>query len=275
MGDQSLFLSEEAELLRWFLLPSEAQLHLLGQPLPLAMPPFHPKSYPGQQHHLSPRPFQPTTTTHSGRSRVEVERTSVAVSLNSSTEFSSGGKLEVSKSDVSSAGKSDVSSAERHAKAIQLLAQVCDGIDEPEEKMSSGIEPSPHSGPHSSGTCSEQPVAAAKGDVCSPNDPQVDQGTDSGLLDGRPASGHCVSQLWSSRAADGADPSEGDVRHCRGPGCSCERVREGREEDEADHCTKTKPDGTPKFHCPPKRIMKPTIEVWSHDLKHHEFHVDL
>lgn len=46
LGDQSLFLSEEAESLRWFLLPSEAQEYLLGETTPTTTPPpFTPKIY--------------------------------------------------------------------------------------------------------------------------------------------------------------------------------------------------------------------------------------
>ena len=46
-GDQSLFLGEEAEALRWFLLPSEARLYISGSshsPPPI-LPPFQPKRY--------------------------------------------------------------------------------------------------------------------------------------------------------------------------------------------------------------------------------------
>ena len=41
-----MFLSEEAEDLRWFLLPSEAQEYLLGETTPtITPPPFTPKIY--------------------------------------------------------------------------------------------------------------------------------------------------------------------------------------------------------------------------------------
>jgi len=250
LGDQSLFLSEEAELLRWFLLPSEAQLHLLGQPLPPATPPFLPKCYPTRQHHLSPRSFKPAAALHSDRSRVAVEKDSVAVSLNSST---------------IGCGRSECSSVEHPAKAsheVQLLAQVCNGISELGEKTSSSVEPSPHSVPHNSGTCREQPITVANGDVRSSNDCRVAQGAHHDLLEGRPASRHCVSQLQCRRAVGGVHPNEGEVQQCCGPGCGCEQETERREEDDAGHCMKPKVDGAPKFHCPPKRIMKPTIEVW-------------
>ena len=44
--DQSLFLTEEAEKLRWFLLPSEAQKCLLNETTPITTPsPFNPRLY--------------------------------------------------------------------------------------------------------------------------------------------------------------------------------------------------------------------------------------
>ena len=46
LGDQSLFLSGEAEDMRWFMLPSEAQLLLMGQTLSRATTPFQPMTYP-------------------------------------------------------------------------------------------------------------------------------------------------------------------------------------------------------------------------------------
>ena len=47
MGDQSLFLSTDAEEMRWFLLPSEAQESLNGDKTPptCATPPFEPRVY--------------------------------------------------------------------------------------------------------------------------------------------------------------------------------------------------------------------------------------
>ena len=46
-GDQSLFLSDQAKEMRWFLLPSEAQLLLSGSKLttPAKKPPFEPRDY--------------------------------------------------------------------------------------------------------------------------------------------------------------------------------------------------------------------------------------
>ena len=46
LGDQSLFLTEEAEKMRWFLLPSEAQLCLMNETITKVTPPFQPRRYP-------------------------------------------------------------------------------------------------------------------------------------------------------------------------------------------------------------------------------------
>ena len=44
-SDHTSYLGEEAESMRWFLLPSEAQQALLGQAMPLVTPPFQPRRY--------------------------------------------------------------------------------------------------------------------------------------------------------------------------------------------------------------------------------------
>ena len=49
------YLGEEAESMRWFLLPSEAQRALLEQATPTATPPFHPRCYPKTHGSTSPR----------------------------------------------------------------------------------------------------------------------------------------------------------------------------------------------------------------------------
>ena len=47
LGDlQPLFITEEAKRMRWFLLPSEAQLQIIGQPVVRATPVFEPRKYP-------------------------------------------------------------------------------------------------------------------------------------------------------------------------------------------------------------------------------------
>ena len=45
-GDHASYLDEEAESMRWFLLPSEAQQVLLGVTTPTTTPPFQPRLYP-------------------------------------------------------------------------------------------------------------------------------------------------------------------------------------------------------------------------------------
>ena len=45
-SDHTSYLDEEAESMRWFLLPSEAQRALAGMATPTATPPFHPRLYP-------------------------------------------------------------------------------------------------------------------------------------------------------------------------------------------------------------------------------------
>ena len=44
-SDHTSYLDEEAESMRWFLLPSEAQRALAGMATPTATPPFHPRLY--------------------------------------------------------------------------------------------------------------------------------------------------------------------------------------------------------------------------------------
>ena len=68
-GDQSLFLSDQAKEMRWFLLPSEAQLLLSGSKLttPIKKPPFEPRDYRLQ---VKPDPTTlPSATTDSGESK--------------------------------------------------------------------------------------------------------------------------------------------------------------------------------------------------------------
>lgn len=45
-SDQTSYLGEEAESMRWFLLPSEAQRALSGQTTPTSTPPFQPRRFP-------------------------------------------------------------------------------------------------------------------------------------------------------------------------------------------------------------------------------------
>lgn len=45
-SDHASYLDEEAESMRWFLLPSEAQQVLLGVTTPTTTPPFQPRHYP-------------------------------------------------------------------------------------------------------------------------------------------------------------------------------------------------------------------------------------
>lgn len=46
-GDQSLFLSDKAKQMKWFLLPSEAQIYLVGEKMttPTAPSPFSPREF--------------------------------------------------------------------------------------------------------------------------------------------------------------------------------------------------------------------------------------
>ena len=44
-ADHASYLDEEAESMRWFLLPNEAQQALSGQTTPISTPPFHPRVY--------------------------------------------------------------------------------------------------------------------------------------------------------------------------------------------------------------------------------------
>jgi hypothetical protein len=46
ISDHTSYLDKEAESMRWFLLPSEAQQVLLGVTTPTTTPPFQPRRYP-------------------------------------------------------------------------------------------------------------------------------------------------------------------------------------------------------------------------------------
>ena len=48
-SDHTSYLDEEAESMRWFLLPSEAQQVLLGVATPTTTPPFQPRLYPAPE----------------------------------------------------------------------------------------------------------------------------------------------------------------------------------------------------------------------------------
>ena len=45
-SDHASYLDKEAESMRWFLLPSEAEQALLGMATPMVTPPFQPRCYP-------------------------------------------------------------------------------------------------------------------------------------------------------------------------------------------------------------------------------------
>ena len=237
LGDQSLFLSEEAELLRWFLLPSEAQCYLLGQPLPAVIPPFQPRIYPSRQLDCT----QPTNTVYPDRSREAVERDdTVSLSLNSSF-AASGNELQAT-------------SVKEHTNAsleVQLQIGACGESHEQEENSTCSNKESSHSSCHGIGTCTKLSTSVTKRQ----NGSKVVSGANSKTVNERAAYSHCVS------AVDEVHSREGDRHPCR---CSSEAVKESREEDVEDCHMETKVDGKPKFHCPPKRIMKPTIEVWLH-----------
>ena len=51
-GDQSLFLSDKAKQMRWFLLPSEAQIYLSGEKMttPISPAPFSPREFVKRVH---------------------------------------------------------------------------------------------------------------------------------------------------------------------------------------------------------------------------------
>jgi len=219
-------------------LPSEAQCYLLGQPLPAVIPPFQPRSYPSRQLDYT----QPTTTVYPDRSREAVERDDpTGLSLNSSS--------------VTSGNDLQAASITEHVNAaleVQLQIGPCGESHEMEEiSTCSNKESLSHSDSHSNETCTKLSTSVAK----RRNGSEVIRGADSKTVNEREAQSHCVS------AVDEIQSNEGD-RH---PGrCSCEAVKQSKEEDDKDCHTGAKVNGKPKFHCPPKRIMKPTIEVWLH-----------
>lgn len=53
--EHTSYLGEEAESMRWFLLPNEAQQLLSGQATPTVTPPFQPRRYPKEHHPESTR----------------------------------------------------------------------------------------------------------------------------------------------------------------------------------------------------------------------------
>ena len=216
-------------------MPSEAQCYLLGQPLPAVIPPFQPRSYPSRQLDY----VQPTSTVYPDRSREAVERDdTTGLSLNSSS-VTSGNDLEAA-------------SIIEHTSAcleVQLQIGPCGESHEMEEiSTCSNKESLSYSDSHSNGTCTKLSPSVAKRQ----NGLEVVRGANSKTVNERAAQSHCVYTV------DEIQSSEGD-RHP-----SCKAVKQSREEDGKDCHTGAKVDGKPKFHCPPKRIMKPTIEVCLH-----------
>ena len=70
--DQTSYLGEEAESMRWFLLPSEAQRALSGQTTPTSTPPFQPRHFPGAPQLLKDdKPRDKTTSLQRNKEEVK------------------------------------------------------------------------------------------------------------------------------------------------------------------------------------------------------------